>query len=110
MSEGNVHGKRTFSYAEARALLPRVRELTEVAYRTVEAIEARRGAEGAPQEIESVVSEWARRVVELGLEVKGVWLADFDNGSGYYCWRYPEDDLLYFHSYEEGFKGRMRIQ
>jgi hypothetical protein len=110
MSQGGVDDKRTFSYAEARALLPRVRELTEAAYRKVEAIEARPPAAATPEEIESVVSEWARQVMELGLEVKGAWLADFDNGSGYYCWRYPEDDLLYFHSYEDGFKGRMRIQ
>jgi hypothetical protein len=62
------------------------------------------------EEIESVMSEWAAGVIELGIEVKGPWLADFDNGSGYYCWRYPEDDLSCFHSYEDGFKGRMRIQ
>ena len=66
--------------------------------------------EAGSAEIEAVVSDWARQVIELGLEVKGAWLADFDNGSGYYCWRYPEEDLLYFHSYEEGFSGRMRIQ
>ena len=93
MSQGDLHGKRTFSYAEARAVLPRVRALTEKAYRQVAA-----------------VSDWARQVIELGLEVKGAWLVDFDNGSGYYCWRYPEEDLLYFHSYDDGFKGRMRIQ
>ena len=110
MSQGDLHGKRTFSYAEARALLPRVRELTEAAYRRVAAVEAAPPAESAREEIETVVTEWARQVIELGLVVKGVWLADFDNGSGYYCWRYPEDDLLYFHSYEDGFSGRMRIQ
>jgi hypothetical protein len=110
MSQSDLHGKRTFSYAEARALLPRVRELTDVAYRRVEAIEERPPSEATHEEIESVVAEWARQMIELGLEVKGAWLADFDNGSGCYCWRYPEDDLLYFHSYEDGFKGRMRIQ
>jgi hypothetical protein len=46
----------------------------------------------------------------LGLEVKGLWLVDFDNGSGYYCWRWPEEDLAYFHGYDEGFDGRVRIQ
>ena len=35
---------------------------------------------------------------------------DFDNGSGYYCWRYPEQRLEFYHSYDEGFGGRMRIQ
>ena len=46
------------------------------------------------------------------LEVNGggLGLIDFDNGSGYYCWRWPETDLAYFHGYEEGFGGRIRIQ
>jgi hypothetical protein len=47
--------------------------------------------------------------MERGLEIKGLWLVDFDNGSGCYCWRYPETGLDYFHTYEEGFRGRMRI-
>jgi len=29
-------------------------------------------------------------MMRRGLEVKGLWLVDFDNGSGYYCWRYPK--------------------
>ena len=40
----------------------------------------------------------------LGAEVKGVWLVDFDNGSGYYCWRWPETAIDHFHGYEEGFE------
>jgi len=112
MSQGDVTGKRTFSYGEARALLPRVRELTDGAWRRVQAIEEREGggSEKTHAEMDRAVAEWARQVMELGLEVKGLWLVDFDNGSGYYCWRHPEEDLLYFHSYEEGFRGRMRIQ
>jgi hypothetical protein len=111
MSQGGVTGKRTFSYGEARALLPRVRALTEEAFRKVQDIEGGAAAADRVQaETDRAVAEWARTIMELGLEVKGLWLVDFDNGSGYYCWRYPEDDLSYFHSYEEGFRGRMRIQ
>jgi hypothetical protein len=111
MSQGDLSGKRTFSYDEARALLPRVRALTDVAYQKVQAIEgAATSQESSQTELDRAVSEWARAIMELGLEVKGLWLVDFDNGSGYYCWRHPEDDLLFFHAYEEGFRGRMRIQ
>lgn len=46
----------------------------------------------------------------LGLDIKGLWLVDFDNGSGYYCWKHPEPSLDYYHTYEEGFGGRVRIQ
>jgi hypothetical protein len=35
---------------------------------------------------------------------------DFDTGSGFYCWRWPEERLEFFHGYEEGFDGRVRIQ
>ena len=28
----------------------------------------------------------------------------------YYCWKWPEEELAYFHGYEEGFGGRVRIQ
>ena len=94
-----------FSYTEAAALLPEVRRLTEDAYRRVEAL----GPEPGPQ-ADTLITEWAQSLVEQGIEVKGLWLVDFDNGSGYYCWQYPEPALRFFHSYEDGFKGRMPIQ
>lgn len=113
MADGDLPQKKIFSYEEALALLPEVRRLTEEAYRKVEAL----GATGAPGEagaeahgqLDEIVSAWTRAVIERGLEVKGLWLVDFDTGSGYYCWRYPEDGLHYYHSYEDGFRGRMRI-
>ena len=61
-------------------------------------------------EQQRVVQRWAESVMGLGIDVKGVWLVDFDNGSGYYCWQYPEESLQYFHGYEEGFRGRMKLQ
>jgi len=60
--------------------------------------------------IRRVIGRWARAMEALGLEVKGLWLVDFDNGNGCYCWRWPEEGLEYFHGYEEGFAGRTRIQ
>ena len=106
--------KKIFSYEEALALLPKVRELTEEAYRRVEelgeAVTAQGvAAEDARAEVDLAVREWAGAVIALGVEIKGLWLVDFDNGNGYYCWRYPEAGLQYYHSYEEGFAGRIRI-
>ena len=57
-----------------------------------------------------VVEEWARQIVALGAEIKGLWLVDFDSGAGYYCWKYPEPSLGHFHGYEEGFSGRVPLQ
>ena len=60
-------------------------------------------------ELKVVVDEWTARIREMGLEAKGMWLVDFDNGEGYYCWQHPEPSVSHYHGYEEGFAGRMKI-
>ncbi len=103
--------KRTFSYREAAEVLPEVRRVTEDVVRRVEALRETDLAEGEAQSrAEEAVRTWVEAMRGLGLEVKGLWLVDFDNGSGYYCWQYPEPGLQYYHGYEEGFRGRVRIQ
>ena len=110
--------KRQWSLEGARALLDEVRERTGRAVGEVEKLLAEgEGQEtGSPERqaidarIRVAVSRWLRSMEALGLEIKGLWLVDFDNGSGYYCWRWPEEELAYFHGYEEGFDSRVRIQ
>ena len=97
--------KKIFSYEEAAALLPDVQRLTGEAVERVDLL-----SEAAVDEYQNVVEEWAARVMSLGIEVKGLWLIDFDNGSGYYCWQWPEPSLQFFHGYEEGFGGRVMLQ
>jgi hypothetical protein len=97
-----------FSHDEATGLLPEVRQATEQAYLRVEQLAV--SGKSAQAEVDSVVQDWAQGLIARGLEIKGLWLVDFDNGSGYYCWRYPEPRLDFYHSYEDGFGGRMRIQ
>jgi hypothetical protein len=110
MSEGAPRAKKVFTYDEAARLLPEVRRLTDAAHTAVESISAAAASPDAAQErVEAVVSRWANDVMSLGIDVKGLWLVDFDNGSGYYCWQYPEEGLQYYHTYEEGFRGRTRI-
>ena len=98
-----------FSYDGAAALLPEVRRLTEEAVALVD--QARAAGEGPEIEerVHAIVADWAEAMIDRGLEVKGLWLVDFDNGSGYYCWRYPEMRLEYYHPYDGGFGSRMRI-
>ena len=107
--------RRTFTYSEAVSLVPSVRERTEVAYQAVEQLQldvdgGRLTPAAAQQKADEVVTAWASELMGEGLEIKGMWLVDFDNGSGYYCWQYPEPSLLYYHTYEAGFGGRVRIQ
>ena len=107
-----------FSLEEARELLPRVKHVTADAVRRAESLAARlQGlAEDHPDHaslsdaLRDVVTGWADEVQSLGLEAKGLWLVDFDNGQGYYCWRYPEPAITHYHGYDEGFAGRITIQ
>lgn len=85
--------------------MPEVQRLTQEAVEEVETL-----PESATGEQQRVVGRWADSVMGLGIDVKGIWLVDFDNGSGYYCWQYPEESLQYFHGYEDGFGGRVKLQ
>jgi hypothetical protein len=107
-----------FSLQEARALLPDVKHLTADAVRQAETLAAQLHglSEDDPehttlsQALRDVVNGWAEDVQSLGLQAKGLWLVDFDNGEGYYCWCYPEETITHYHGYAEGFAGRMTIQ
>jgi hypothetical protein len=115
--------RRIFSLADARKVLPTVKALTAAAVRDaeelaeeLEALDTDPENPAADEErdrlntrLNEVVARWANRIQALGLEAKGLWLVDFDNGPGYYCWKHPEEALLHFHGYDEGFAGRMKI-
>jgi len=107
-----------FSLQQARDLLPQVKHVTADAVRHAESLVAQLNAvaEEDPQHatlsaaLRDVVNRWAEQVQALGLEAKGLWLVDFDNGEGFYCWCYPEETVAHYHGYDEGFVGRVRIQ
>lgn len=108
--------RKRFTLDEARAALPEVRRLTEGARREFAATQQalatttdERGARKLEARLNAVAQAWAEAVAALGAEAKGLWLVDFDNGAGYYCWRHPEAEVDYFHGYDEGFAGRMKI-
>jgi hypothetical protein len=96
--------KRIFTYEQALALWPEVQRITSEAADLVEALDSEESSD-----YERIVADWAESVLGLGVEVKGLWLVDFDSGAGYYCWRHPEPALEYFHGYEEGFGGRVKL-
>ena len=109
--------RRIFSYEEALATFPAVRDLTAAAVRQVEAmineVQGREEMEDRQAELEegyqAIVQAWAAEIVAMGCEVKGLWLVDWDSGDGYYCWKHPETSIGFFHTYEDGFQGRIPI-
>lgn len=109
--------RRIFTYEQALATFPQVREITVRAVRQIEAmfarLQSREEREERAQELEeahdAIVRLWARRITELGCQAKGLWTVDWDTGDGFYCWSYPEETLSHFHGYEEGFAGRVPI-
>ncbi len=108
---------RRFSYEEALAVFPVVRDLTAEAVREVAEVtrelELTETGSAQREELETsyqaIVEQWAREIEALGLEVKGPWLVDWDCGDGYYCWQHPEPGLAHFHGYDEGFASRVPI-
>jgi hypothetical protein len=107
-----------FTLKQARELLPQVKHLTADAVRRAESLASQIQGLGEDDPVhaqlsgalQDVVNGWADEVRALGLEAKGLWLVDFDNGEGYYCWCYPEERITHYHGYDEGFAGRISIQ
>jgi hypothetical protein len=114
----NGNESRVFTLAEANALFPLVRSITQVAHGELQPV--RRRLEGLPasnpqlpqveKEYETIVKRWVTKMERLGLVVKGLWLVDFDTGDGYLCWRYPELKLGHYHDYASGFSGRRPLK
>lgn len=111
-----INQKRCFTLEEARKILPVVRRITDSAFQQVKLLSTQLSyihEEGKRTEIEERVrttfQEWYEKVRKLGCESKGLWLVDFDNGDGYYCWHYPEENLEFFHGYFEGYQGRVKL-
>lgn len=111
---GAVGEPRVFTLAEAKALLPLVRNITEQSAEELMPIKQRLNnmlatdprTPAVQKQYEEVIKRWVRKLERLGVVVKGLWLVDFDTGDGYLCWKYPELRIAYYHGHDEGFAGR----
>lgn len=109
---------KKFTISQANQLLPLVYKITQQAAGDVRSLINR--LEAYPDkkddramlvenEINQKIEVWQNKVEKLGAKPKGMWLVDFDNGDGYFCWKYPETEVLYHHGYQDGYSGRKII-
>lgn len=118
----NLHpaGMRAFfKLEEAQQLLPIVLKLTKKYSEEVTALMDRiHLIEGkSPQledkievQINDLILEWQNKMTKLGGLPKGLWLLDFDSGDGYFCWKYPERNIQFWHHYQDGFSKRISVE
>ena len=114
----NHNSQRYFKLDEAQELLPLVYRLTEDSSKSAKYLMAcisalpdkkSERADELQNQINDIISKWQNKLERLGVKPKGLWLADFDNGDGYYCWKFPEVKILYKHGYQDGFTGRTLV-
>lgn len=107
-----------FSLKEAQEILPLVKRVTDEHRVSVEGMISRLELISSQNTalidqleaaINSEIKSWQDKIRKLGGVPKGLWLVDFDSGSGYFCWKYPEDNILYWHSYADGFTKRRPV-
>jgi hypothetical protein len=114
-----LNRQRFFSLDEARDLLPIVQRITRQHSERVESLISRIESLSTKQneiterleaEINSEVQSWQSKLEKLGVHPKGLWVADFDSGDGYFCWKFPEPTIAFWHRYSDGFSGRIPVE
>lgn len=110
------HG--VFNLDQARAILPVIRRITQEFSVKVETLMGRLETVNLTQtevitrlenEVNELIKVWHEKIRKLGAKPKGLWLVDFDAGDGYFCWKYPEMEIEYWHTYQNGFNGRVSL-
>lgn len=110
--------KKVFSYEELNQVLPVIVRITKTYSEKVNKLIQRLDVlsqqdKATPQlecEVNALIAEWQNKVEKLGALTKGLWIADFDSGDGYFCWKFPEEQILYWHGYRDGFSGRRPVK
>ena len=115
-----IHRRSVFTLAEACEVLPIVFRITKTYSEKVASqierlnslTEEQKADQTAPleEQINQMVQEWQGKVSKLGAHPKGLWIADFDAGDGYFCWKFPERTIEYWHSYDDGFTKRLHVR
>lgn len=113
-----INRQRFFTLEDANALLPLIYRLTEEASREMKKLvqcletlpdKTSDRAVEVEARVDALIEKWQSKLSRLGVQPKGLWLADFDNGDGYWCWKFPETEVQHYHGYQDGFSGRRPI-
>lgn len=114
----DISRRGVFTLEQANAILPVVRKITneysqivEGLIRRLESVDPKNRpiTDALEAEINEHIKAWHAKIRKLGGNSKGLWLVDFDSGDGYFCWKFPEAEVMYWHSYEDGFTGRIPL-
>lgn len=113
-----LKGPRILTRAEAQRLIPVIIKMTERTQKEVQFLVQKLElvrqvdpdhAQTIENQIDDVMNIWRDQVTRLGGKPKGIWIVDFDNGQGYYCWKYPEREIKFEHGYRDGFLCRREL-
>ncbi len=114
-----LKAKKIFDLDEINNLMPIIQRITrsynervQELVRKIEALSNRNDIMAAQleREVNQLIQEWQVKLEKLGGHTKGLWIADFDSGDGYFCWKFPEERISHWHEHKDGFSGRKPIQ
>lgn len=114
-----LKAKKVFDLGEINNLMPIIHRITrqynervQDLVKKIEALSNRNDIAAAQleREVNQLIQEWQVKIEKLGGVTKGLWIADFDSGEGYFCWKFPEEKISHWHEYKDGFSGRKPIQ
>ena len=113
-----INRRQVFALEEAQEVLPVIFRITKASSQKVDALIERLESLGGSSDelttsiesqVNTLIQDWQNKIQKLGALPKGLWIADFDAGDGYYCWKYPERSIQFWHRYSDGFSKRMHV-
>jgi hypothetical protein len=106
---------RVFTLSEANATLEIISDLTKSTQTSLDQLQASYGRGRPAQEVDKetrlVIDEWARLVVEIGAQPKGIFTVDFrsPDPNVLWCWAPGEREITHRHYTWESFKDRTQV-
>ena len=119
-----------FTLKQANALFPIVYRITQRYVKRMEGVLKQLDGVSSDQtsqiidlelEKKALIRSWTSKMKKLGVKpccqlliekncLKCCWVVEFDAGDGYFCWKYPEPEIGFWHRYFDGNTGRIPIE